>query len=550
MKTVAFHTLGCKVNTYESNAMLKIFNEAGYQEVDFKQVADVYVINTCTVTNTGDSKSRQMIRKAIRKNPKATICVVGCYSQTAPEEIEKIEGVGVVLGTQYRSDIVKYVDEHLETGEMVIKVDNVMNLRKFEDLNIDRFKNTRAFLKIQDGCNNFCTYCIIPYARGRVRSRQKESVLNQAQRLVDNGYVDPKATICVVGCYSQTAPEEIEKIEGVGVVLGTQYRSDIVKYVDEHLETGEMVIKVDNVMNLRKFEDLNIDRFKNTRAFLKIQDGCNNFCTYCIIPYARGRVRSRQKESVLNQAQRLVDNGYVEIVLTGIHTAGYGEDLDDYSFYELLVDLVKIKGLKRLRISSIETSQISDEIIDLIGSNEIIVDHLHVPLQAGSDATLKRMNRKYTTAEYLEKINKIRSYLPNIAFTTDVIVGFPGETDEEFEETYNFIKQVNYSELHVFPYSPRKNTPAAKMKDQVNDQIKHERANRLLQLSKELNHEFALKQIGKTLKVLFEKRDGEYLIGHAGDYLKVKVKTADNLIGEIVTIKIDKYDEILEGRVV
>ena len=428
MKTVAFHTLGCKVNTYESNAMLKIFNEAGYQEVDFKQVADVYVINTCTVTNTGDSKSRQMIRKAIRKNPKATICVVGCYSQTAPEEIEKIEGVGVVLGTQYRSDIVKYVDEHLETGEMVIKVDNVMNLRKFEDLNIDRFKNTRAFLKIQDGCNNFCTYCIIPYARGRVRSRQKESVLNQAQRLVDNGYV--------------------------------------------------------------------------------------------------------------------------EIVLTGIHTAGYGEDLDDYSFYELLVDLVKIKGLKRLRISSIETSQISDEIIDLIGSNEIIVDHLHVPLQAGSDATLKRMNRKYTTAEYLEKINNIRSYLPNIAFTTDVIVGFPGETDEEFEETYNFIKQVNYSELHVFPYSPRKNTPAAKMKDQVNDQIKHERANRLLQLSKELNHEFALKQIGKTLKVLFEKRDGEYLIGHAGDYLKVKVKTADNLIGEIVTIKIDKYDEILEGRVV
>ena len=172
--------------------------------------------------------------------------------------------------------------------------------------------------------------------------------------------------------------------------LETQYRSDIVKYVDEHLETGEMVIKVDNVMNLRKFEDLNIDRFKNTRAFLKIQDGCNNFCTYCIIPYARGRVRSRQKESVLNQAQRLVDNGYVEIVLTGIHTAGYGEDLDDYSFYELLVDLVKIKGLKRLRISSIETSQISDEIIDLIGSNEIIVDHLHVPLQAGSDATLKR----------------------------------------------------------------------------------------------------------------------------------------------------------------
>lgn len=428
MKTVAFHTLGCKVNTYESNAMLKIFNDAGYQEVDFKQIADVYVINTCTVTNTGDSKSRQMIRKAIRKNPQATICVVGCYSQIAPEEIEQIEGVGVVLGTQYRQNIVEYVNEYLKTGKMVVKVDNIMNLKKFEDLNIDRFKNTRAFLKIQDGCNNFCTYCIIPYARGRVRSRSKDSVLNQASRLVANGYI--------------------------------------------------------------------------------------------------------------------------EIVLTGIHTAGYGEDLEDYSFYDLLVDLVKIEGLKRLRISSIETSQISDEIIDLIGSNEIIVDHLHVPLQAGCDETLKRMNRKYTTNQYLEKINKIRSYLPNIAFTTDVIVGFPGETDEEFDKTYDFIKKVNYSELHVFPYSPRINTPAAKMPNQVNDHIKHDRANRLLALSKELNRDFALKQIGKSLKVLFEKRDGDYLIGHASDYLKVKVKTDRDMIGEIVDIRIDKYDGILEGSVV
>ena len=428
MKTIAFHTLGCKVNTYESNAMLKIFNEAGYQEVDFKEIADVYVINTCTVTNTGDSKSRQMIRKAIRKNPQATVCVVGCYSQIAPEEIEQIEGVGVVLGTQHRKDIVKYVDEYLKTGKPVIKVDNVMNLKKFEDLNIDRFKNTRAFLKIQDGCNNFCTYCIIPYARGRVRSRDKDSVLNQAKTLVANGYV--------------------------------------------------------------------------------------------------------------------------EIVLIGIHTAGYGEDLDNYSFYDLLVDLVKIDGLKRLRISSIETSQISDEIINLIGSNDIIVDHLHIPLQSGCDATLKRMNRKYTTSQYLEKINKIRNYLPNIAFTTDVIVGFPGESDEEFEETYNFIKEVNYSELHVFPYSPRRNTPAAKMKDQVDDKIKHERVNRLLELSKELNRDFALKQIGKTLKVLFEKRDGDYLVGHASDYLKVRVKTTDNLIGEIVEVKINNYEGILEGSVV
>ena len=427
MKTVAFHTLGCKVNTYESNAMLKIFQDAGYQEVDFKEVADVYVINTCTVTNTGDSKSRQMIRKAIRKNPEAVVCAVGCYSQVAPEDIEQIEGIGVVLGTQYRKEIV--------------------------DL------------------------------------------------------------------------------------------------AEEYQKTNQKIVKVDSVKNLRKFEDLNIDRFKNTRAFLKIQDGCNNFCTYCIIPYARGRVRSRKPESVLKQAELLVSRGYVEIVLTGIHTAGYGEDLENYSFYDLLVDLVKIKGLKRLRISSIETSQITDEIIDLIGSNDIIVDHLHVPLQSGCDATLKRMNRKYTTEQYLEKINKIRSYLPNIAFTTDVIVGFPGETDEEFQATYDFIKKVNYSQLHVFPYSPRKNTPAAKMKDQVNDQVKHQRVERLLELSKQLNYDFAMKQIDKTLKVLFEKRLGDYLIGHASDYLQVKVKTNENLIGEIVNIKIEKYSDMLEGSI-
>lgn len=427
MKTVAFHTLGCKVNTYESNAMLKIFQDAGYQEVDFKEVADVYVINTCTVTNTGDSKSRQMIRKAIRKNPEAVVCAVGCYSQVAPEDIEQIEGIGVVLGTQYRKEIV--------------------------DL------------------------------------------------------------------------------------------------VEEYQKTNQKIVKVDSVKNLRKFEDLNIDRFKNTRAFLKIQDGCNNFCTYCIIPYARGRVRSRKPESVLKQAELLVSRGYVEIVLTGIHTAGYGEDLENYSFYDLLVDLVKIKGLKRLRISSIETSQITDEIIDLVGSNDIIVDHLHVPLQSGCDATLKRMNRKYTTEQYLEKINKIRSYLPNIAFTTDVIVGFPGETDEEFQATYDFIKKVNYSQLHVFPYSPRKNTPAAKMKDQVNDQVKHQRVERLLELSKQLNYDFAMKQIDKTLKVLFEKRLGDYLIGHASDYLQVKVKTNENLIGEIVNIKIEKYSDMLEGSI-
>lgn len=425
---VAFHTLGCKVNTYESQAMLDLFKEAGYQEGLFKEEADVYVINTCTVTNTGDSKSRQMIRKAIRRNPEAVVCVVGCYSQIAPEEIEAIEGVAIVLGTQYRDQIVSLVDE---------------------------------------------------------------------------------------------------------------YR-----------QTKKTIIKVDSVKDIRKFEDLNIDHFKNTRAFLKIQDGCNNFCTYCIIPYARGRVRSRPSQSVLAQAKKLVDQGYCEIVLTGIHTAGYGQDFKDYSFYDLLVDMVKIEGLKRLRISSIEISQITDEIIDLISTNNIIVNHLHVPLQAGCDATLKRMNRKYNTAQYLDKINKIRTLIPGIAFSTDVIVGFPGESEEEFENTYNFIKEVDFMQLHVFPYSRRKGTPAASMENQVQENIKHERVNRLLDLSNELNKKFALKQINKVIPVLFEKEVDGYYVGHGDDYLLVKAKSDEYLLGKIKDVMIESYEDGLIGRVI
>lgn len=428
MKTVAFHTLGCKVNTYESQAMLRLFQKEGYQEVDFKEKADVYVINTCTVTNTGDSKSRQMIRKAVRQNPDAIICVVGCYSQIATEEIQAIEGVSIILGTQYRDQIVSLCKE---------------------------FK-----------------------------------------------------------------------------------------------KTGTCIVKVDQVMNLQKFEDLNIDHFKNTRAFVKIQDGCNNFCTYCIIPYARGRVRSRSKESVLHQAKVLVEQGYVEIVLTGIHTAGYGKDLEDYSFYDLLCDLVKIEGLKRLRISSIEISQISDEIIALIGKNDIVVDHLHIPLQSGCDATLKRMNRKYTCKEYYDKIQKIRSFLPDIAITTDVIVGFPGETEEEFETTYEFIKMIHYSELHVFPYSKRKNTPAASMKHQVDDAIKKSRVKRLLELSKQLQTSYYNKQIGKVLAVLFEVEENGYLVGHAGNYTKVKTKGSKDLLGKIANVIIEENDDMLKGTIV
>lgn len=431
MKKVAFLTLGCKVNTYESEAMLKLFHEAGYDSVDFKELADVYVINTCTVTNTGDSKSRQMIRKAIRQNPDATVCVVGCYSQVASEEVAKIPGVGVVLGTQFRNRIVDFVKEYQCTHKPVIHVADVMKLSHFEDLDIDEFT-------------------------------------------------------------------------------------------------------------------------RNTRAFLKIQDGCNNFCTYCIIPYARGRIRSRDKESVLKQAQKLVDHGFVEIVLTGIHTAGYGQDFENYSFYDLLVDLTtQIKGLKRLRISSIEMSQITHEIIDLIATSPIIVDHLHIPIQSGCDKILKKMNRHYTTDEFAQKLQELKEKLPSLSITTDVIVGFPGETEEDFQSTYQWIKKMHFNQLHVFPYSPRQGTPAARMKDQVDGQIKHQRVKALMELSHQLQQEFAYQQIGSILEVLIEEQDGDEMIGHASNYLKVKTKLPKDSVGHIYRVLIEEcQDTILIGSVV
>jgi len=431
MKTVAFLTLGCKVNAYESEAMLKLFTQNGYHEVDFKEIADVYVINTCTVTNTGDSKSRQMIRQAIRRQPSAIICVVGCYSQIASEDIAAIEGVSIVLGTQFRGQIIDLVKEYEKTRQQIIKIADVMNLTHFEDLDIDEFT-------------------------------------------------------------------------------------------------------------------------KNTRAFLKIQDGCNNFCTYCIIPYARGRVRSRQKDSVLKQAQSLVDHGFVEIVLTGIHTAGYGVDLENYSFYDLLVDLTtQIKGLKRLRISSIEMSQVSQDIIDLIATSPIIVDHLHIPIQSGCNTTLKRMNRHYTIEEFTQKLQNLKTKLPSLSITTDVIVGFPGETEEEFAQTYQWIKEMHFNQLHVFPYSPRQGTPAAKMKNQVDGRVKHERVKMLMDLSHQLQNEFASWQIGQTLNVLIEERQGDYMVGHASNYLKVRVILPDDSVGHIYRVKIIAQDDVnLIGSVV
>ncbi|MRG86643.1 tRNA (N(6)-L-threonylcarbamoyladenosine(37)-C(2))-methylthiotransferase MtaB [Salinibacillus xinjiangensis] len=425
MTTVAFHTLGCKVNHYETEGIWNHFKEQGYERVDFDHKSDVYVINTCTVTNTGDKKSRQTIRRAIRKNPDAVICVTGCYAQTSPDEILEIPGVDVVVGTQDRKKMIDYIEQ----------------------------------------------------------SKQERGPIN-----------------------------------GVGKIMKT-----------------------------REFEEMDVPVFTDrTRASLKIQEGCNNFCTFCIIPWARGLLRSRKPEDVMNQAQQLVDAGYKEIVLTGIHTAGYGEDMKDYNFAQLLRDLENnIKGLKRIRISSIEASQITDEVIEVLDQSEKIVRHLHIPLQSGSDTVLKRMRRKYTTAFYKQKIDKIKKALPGLAITSDVIVGFPGETEEEFMETFNFIKEIGYSELHVFPYSKRTGTPAARMKDQVDDDTKNERVHRLIELSNQLAKEYASKYEGEVLEVIPEEHskedpDSNIYVGYTDNYLKVKLEATEDMIGKIVRVKITK----------
>ncbi|MCM3599523.1 tRNA (N(6)-L-threonylcarbamoyladenosine(37)-C(2))-methylthiotransferase MtaB [Robertmurraya korlensis] len=423
MPSVAFHTLGCKVNHYETEAIWQLFQEQGYERVDYESTSDVYVINTCTVTNTGDKKSRQVIRRAIRKNPDAVICVTGCYAQTSPAEIMAIPGVDIVVGTQDRVKMLEY---------------------------IERFK------------------------------------------------------------------EERQPINAVG-----------------------------NIMKNRVYEELDVPAFTDrTRASLKIQEGCNNFCTFCIIPWARGLMRSRDPKEVIKQAQQLVDAGYKEIVLTGIHTGGYGEDMKDYNLAMLLKDLEKeVIGLERLRISSIEASQITDEVIQVMNDSNVIVRHLHIPLQSGSNTVLKRMRRKYTMEFFGERLSRLKEALPGLAVTSDVIVGFPGETEEEFMETYNFIKEHKFSELHVFPYSKRTGTPAARMEDQVDEEIKNERVHRLISLSDQLAKEYASQFEGEVLEVIPEERSksGEGLYeGYTDNYLKVIFKGSEEMIGQIVKVKITK----------
>ncbi|WNR46368.1 tRNA (N(6)-L-threonylcarbamoyladenosine(37)-C(2))-methylthiotransferase MtaB [Paenibacillus roseipurpureus] len=422
MATVAFHTLGCKVNFYDTEAIWQLFKNEGYEQVDFEQTADVYVINTCTVTNTGDKKSRQMIRRAIRRNPEAIVAVTGCYAQTSPAEIMAIPGVDMVIGTQDRDKIIPLVKQFESDRQPINAVRNIMKTRSFEELDVPDFAD-------------------------------------------------------------------------------------------------------------------------RTRAFLKIQEGCNNFCTFCIIPWSRGLMRSREPQSVIAQAEQLVAAGYQEIVLTGIHTGGYGEDIEDYSLAKLLKDLDKVEGLKRIRISSIEASQITDEVIEVLKSSDKMCRHLHIPLQAGNDHVLARMRRKYTTAEFARKIERLHEIMPDVAITTDVIVGFPGETDEMFREGFEFMERMQFSEMHVFPYSKRTGTPAARMEDQVDEEIKNARVHELIDLSEKMQLAYAQKFVGQVLEVIPERAykgapDSGLYSGYSDNYVQLVFEGSEDMIGEVCRVKV------------
>ena len=413
------YTLGCKVNTYESNVMRDALLNKGYFEVGLKEKADITIINTCTVTNTADSKSMKVIRQAIRRNENAVIVVCGCLVQNKKEEVSKIDGVDIVIGNINKSKIVDYIEKYIEEKKQEVDVRNIMDTN---------------------------------------------------------------------------------------------------------------------------FEPMMLNNFNKTRAFVKIQDGCNNFCSYCIIPYTRGNVRSKDKQSVLKEIQLLVDEGHKEVVLTGIHTGNYGAEFADYKFADLLKDIVKIDKLERLRISSIEITEINDDVMEVIKENNILVDHMHIPLQSGSDAVLKRMNRKYDKEYFINKIKKLRKIRPNISITTDVIVGFPGETKEEFEETIETIKKIEFTKLHVFPYSKREGTKAAIMDGQVDENIKKKRVKILLQLSKELEYNYMEKFIGKKVIFIPEMAKEEYIIGHTGNFLNVKYRGNKNDLNKDIEVKINNIE--------
>ena len=416
MRSAGILTLGCKVNTYESEYVINKLKENNYEIKPFTDICDVYIINTCTVTNTSDSKSKKMINTAIKRNPDACVVAMGCFIE-ANKDYE-IDGLDITIGNKDKSKIIELLDEYFEKKETLKRL-----------------------------------------------------------------YKEEKTT----------------------------------------------------------FEDMYITDFPGrTRAFVKVQDGCENFCSYCIIPFVRGKCRSKELNKVVNEITDLTNNGYQEVVLTGIHTGNYGVDLNT-NFATLLKELVKIDKLKRLRISSIEITELTEEVLDVIKNNKVIVDHMHIPLQAGSDEILKLMNRKYNLNYFFNKIKEIRSIRPEISITTDVIVGFPGETEELFQTTINTCKELELTKIHVFPYSIRKGTVAETLPNHLDQSIKKDRARRLLEVSKELEKDYFNKYIGKEVEVLIEEVKDGYSYGHTGNYLYVKInKELEH--NTFVQVKVTKID--------
>jgi len=414
MRKVAFYTLGCKVNQYETEAICELFRKKGYEVCDFEGYADIYVINTCTVTGMSDRKSRQIIRRAKSQNENAYIIVTGCYAQTAPDEVRKIDGVNLVLGTKEREKIVELCEAHFS-----------------EDFY---------------ACQN-------------------------------------------------------------------------------------------DIMHTHDFEPLKISDFSGrTRAYIKVQEGCNQFCSYCIIPYARGAIRSRELSDVLKETQRLAESGFTEVTFVGIHIASYGLDKGGYTLADLLLAADKVDGIKRIRLSSIEPMTLNAEFVEKISGAKKLCHHFHLSLQSGCDETLKRMNRKYTTDEYFDIVSGLRKAFPDVAITTDIMVGFPGETDAEFAKTCAFLEKVSFSAAHIFKYSRRKGTPADRFPNQVLSEVKAERSKKVKEITDKSQLCFMQKFIGTRMEVLFEQRQGAYFEGKTDNYMNVLVKTDRDLSGIYKTV--------------
>lgn len=429
-KRVAFCTLGCKVNQYETEAIEELFSNDGYIIVPFGEVADIYVINTCSVTNTGDKKSRQMIRRAKKTNPNSIVIVTGCFAQTASEDVLNLPEVNLVIGTKERQNIVEIANS--------LTSDSKINL-------------------------------------------------------------------------------------------------------------------VRDIMHNHKFEELKISKYSNrTRAFIKIQEGCNQFCSYCIIPYARGPIRSRQPQEVIAEVKELTENGFEEVILVGIHVASYGLDLKSANLEELLMEVDKIEGVKRIRLSSIEPMTLNTAFLDRVSDSKKLCHHFHISLQSGCDETLKRMNRKYTTSQYTEIVNGLRSKFPDVAITTDIMVGFPGETEDEFNQTLEFVRKIEFAEAHIFQYSPRKGTPAAKYPNQISSKIKEQRSKILINECKKSKNNFLNKFIGKEVTVLFEQRTKDGMMeGKTDNYITVHVPYEDNLEGMFKNVLLKEVsNNIVIGQVV